>query len=77
MTAAWSKGKTRHYAYYRCGTRGCEAKDSSVPRARMEDGFAGILQSLQPTKGLFDLAKAMLRDAWDMRLQASQNAKQE
>lgn len=48
-----------------------------MPRAKMEDAFAEILQSLQPTKGLFDLAKAMLRDAWDMRLQAAQAAKQE
>lgn len=77
MTAAWSKGKYRHYAYYRCGTRGCEAKDNSVPRAVMEGGFADILKTLQPTKGLFDLAKAMLRDAWDMRLQAAQSAKAE
>lgn len=26
MTAAWSKGCRKHYAYYRCETRGCEAK---------------------------------------------------
>lgn len=77
MTAAWSKGMTRHYAYYRCETRGCVAKSKSVPRGKMEDGFAEILKTLQPTKGLFDLAKAMLRDAWDMRLQAAQSAKDE
>ena len=67
MTAAWSKGKYRHYAYYRCETRGCEAKSKSVPRAKMEDGFAEILKGLQPAKGLFELAKAMLVDAWEMR----------
>ncbi len=43
MTAARSKGKYRHYAYHRCETRGCEAKSKSVPRAKMEDGFAEIL----------------------------------
>jgi len=77
MTAAWSKGKYRHYAYYRCETRGCEAKSKSVPRAKMEEGFAEILQGLQPTSGLFEVAKAMLCDAWDMRLATAQNEKGE
>ena len=67
MTAAWSKGKYRHYAYYRCETRGCEAKSKSVPRAKMEESFAEILKGLEPAKGLFELAKAMLIDAWEMR----------
>ncbi len=34
MTAAWSKGRYRHYPYYLCMTRGCEAKSKSVPRAK-------------------------------------------
>ena len=68
MTAAWSKGCRRHYAYYRCETRGCEAKSKSIPRAKLEDSFAEIMKSLQPAKGLFKIAKAMMRDAWDMKL---------
>ncbi len=39
----------------------------------MEDAFEGVLKSLEPAKGLFDLAKAMLRDAWDMRLASATN----
>ncbi|MEP3847439.1 MAG: recombinase family protein [Paracoccaceae bacterium] len=77
MTAAWSKGKYQHYAYYRCVTRGCEMKGKSVPRAKMEDGFEEILKGLQPAQGLFELAKAMLRDAWDMRLATAQGDKDE
>ena len=68
MTGAWSKGKYRHYAYYRCQTRACDNKGKSIPVAKMEEGFNSILQSMQPAKGLFELAKAMLRDAWNMRL---------
>ena len=69
MTAAWSKGKYRHYAYYRCETRGCEAKSKSVPKAKMEEAFEGDHEEpCNLPRGLFDLAKAMLRDAWDMRL---------
>lgn len=77
MTAAWSKGCRRYYAYYRCETRGCEAKSKSIPRAKMEDGFAEILKGLQPAKGFFDLAKAMLRDAWDLRFSLAQGEKEE
>jgi site-specific DNA recombinase len=76
MTGAWSKGKTKYYAYYRCETRGCEAKGKSVPRAKMEDGFAEIMKGMEPTKGLFELAKAMMRDAWDMRLASAQSDKE-
>lgn len=58
MTGAWSKGKYRHYAYYRCQTRACDNKGKSIPVAKMEEGFDSILQSMQPAKGLFELAKA-------------------
>jgi site-specific DNA recombinase len=77
MTGAWSKGKYRHYAYYRCETRGCEAKSKSIPRAKLEDGFAEIMRRLEPGEGLFELAKAMLRDAWEMKLADAQGAKAE
>ena len=76
MTAAWSKGCRRHYAYYRCQTRNCEAKGKSVPKAKLEDGFAEILKKMEPAHGLFELAKAMLRDAWNMRLVIAHNEKE-
>lgn len=75
MTGAWSKGCRRHYAYYRCETRGCEAKSKSVPRAKLESGFAEIMKNLQPTSGLFKVATAMMRDAWDMRIAEAESAK--
>ncbi len=43
----------------------------------MEDAFAEIMEGLQPARGLFELAKAMLRDAWDMRLAISHGEKDE
>jgi hypothetical protein len=49
MTAAWSKGCRRHYPYYFCMTRGCEAKSKSVPRAKIEAAFADILKT--PSSG--------------------------
>ncbi|GKY88118.1 hypothetical protein STA1M1_19870 [Sinisalibacter aestuarii] len=67
----------RHYAYYRCETRGCEAKSKSIPRAKMENAFAEIMEGLQPARGLFELAKAMLRDAWEMKLTVAHGEKDE
>ncbi len=68
MTACWSKGKHRHYAYYLCDTRSCASSKKSVPRAKIEDGLESILQAMQPTPGLFAMAKAMFIDAWNARL---------
>ena len=76
MTGAWSKGKYRHYAYYRCQTRNCENKGKSVAAAKAEEGFLRILKGMQPVKELFDLATAMLKDAWGMRLALALNEKE-
>ncbi|WP_081904674.1 zinc ribbon domain-containing protein [Palleronia rufa] len=67
MTAAWSKGKYRRYAYYRCVTRNCDAKGKSVAKAKLEAGFEQIMQSLAPSRQLVELAGAMLADAWSHR----------
>ena len=77
MTAAWSKGCRRHYPCYFCMSRGCEAKSKAVPRAEIEAGFADILKTLQPSPELFKLAKAMFRDAWDMRLSQTEAQRME
>ncbi|MBU2606030.1 MAG: recombinase family protein [Alphaproteobacteria bacterium] len=69
MTGAWSKGCRRHYAYYLCVTRGCSLKGKSVPREKIEGGFEDVLKSLQPSAQLFALAKAMIKDAWNARLE--------
>ena len=76
MTACWSKGCRKHYPYYLCDTRGCPSHRKSVPRAKIEEGFGEILRSLQPTKELFALTKAMFKDAWDMRLAEAHRAKE-
>ena len=75
MTAAWSKGCRKHYAYYLCDTRGCELKRKSIPRAKIEDGFSDVLRRMQPSKQFFALAKQMFIDAWDMRLAEAHSAK--
>ena len=68
LTGAWSKGKYKHYAYYLCHTRGCEQFQKSIPKAKLENAFEAELKALQPTPGLFRVAAAMFRKAWDQRI---------
>ncbi len=67
LTSCWSKGKRKKYPYYFCFTKGCESYKKSIPRAKIEEGFSEIVRTLQPTKKLFDLAKAMFKYAWEQR----------
>jgi DNA invertase Pin-like site-specific DNA recombinase len=75
MTAAWSKGCRRYYPYYLCGTRDCPSKRKSIARAKIEDGFAEILSNLQPSRELFEVARAMFKDAWNMRMKEAESTK--
>ena len=69
LTACWSKSKTgKKHPYYLCPTKGCASYRKSIRRDDLEDALEGLLQRLQPTSELFTLAKAMFRDAWNMKL---------
>ena len=68
LTAAWAKGKNRHYPYYFCFTKGCENHRKSIARDRIEGDFEDLLAAMQPAPGLFGFVMAMFRDAWDQRL---------
>ncbi len=73
LTACWSKGKRKKYPYYLCDTKGCVSYRKSIRRDKIEGEFDEIVRSLQPSKGLFEIAKAMFRDAWDQRAVQSEN----
>ena len=55
----------------------CESERKSIPRDKVEDGFAEILKSLQPTRTVFTVAKAMFKDAWNMRLNQAHREKED
>ena len=77
LTACWSQGKNQKYPYYLCATKGCESYRKSIKRDELEEAFERVLERLEPSESLFRLAKAMFKDAWDMRLaQAKQATKQ-
>lgn len=68
LTSCWSKGKNQKYPYYLCPIKGCASYRKSIRRDDLEGEFEGLLSRLEPSQGLFQLTKAMFRDAWDMRL---------
>ena len=62
------KGKNGHYPYYLCRHRGCSDYAKSVPRAKMEDAFEAMLQSLTPARQLVDLATDAFRNLWNRQM---------
>jgi DNA invertase Pin-like site-specific DNA recombinase len=68
LTACWSKGRSAHYGYYLCDTRGCPETRKSIRKEKIEGEFEAILQSLKPTEGLFNLAFEMFRELWNAKL---------
>jgi len=67
MTAAWSKGKYKHYAYYLCDTRGCPEKRKSIPRAKIDHGVMSELKRLGRAPRMFEIARKMMVHIWERR----------
>ncbi len=65
-TSGWSKGKMgKKYPYYFCQQKQCSEYGKTIPRDRLEGDFANLLQTLQPTQTLFQIAASMFKQAWD------------
>lgn len=76
LTACWSKSKTgKRHPYYLCHNRSCESHRKSIRRDQIEGEFAQLLHSMTPTRELFALAKAMFKNAWNMRLEQAKTVK--
>ena len=72
MTSCWSTSKTgAKHPYYMCKEKSCASYRKSIRRDQLEGDFDTLLEGLQPSQGLFAVAKAMFKDAWDMRLAKS------
>lgn len=73
LTACWSKSKTgvRH-PYYLCHNRACISHRKSIRRDVIEGAVENALRTVSPGKSLFALARAMLKDLWDGRLESEQ-----
>ncbi|MEE4538258.1 MAG: zinc ribbon domain-containing protein [Erythrobacter sp.] len=78
LTACWSTSKTgKKHPYYLCKTKGCESYRKSIRREVLEGDFEGLLRSLEPSRNMFKLVRAMFKDAWDMRLAQAQGTAKE
>lgn len=74
LTASWSKGRSKRYAYYRCANSGC--KSINVQKSRIEQSFIELLRSLQPRSEYLRLFEAVVLDVWKGReAQATQEAR--
>jgi site-specific DNA recombinase len=68
LTACWSTGRSRRYAYYLCDTRHCPESRKSFRKEHVEGEFDTLLRELIPSTGMFNLAFALLRDLWSAKL---------
>lgn len=68
MTAAWSKGRSQKYPYYKCQTITCKNKGKGVRKEEVEDGIEEILLEVQPRSGVIALTEEILMDVWNKRI---------
>lgn len=60
LTASWSKGRNRRYAYYHC----FKCKKMNVPKEQLETLFFEHLNKLKPSPESIRLFKAVMLDSW-------------
>lgn len=69
MTGSWSRGRTKMYRFYRCNTQSCVRHNKSVSGDRLDEDFKKLLKIVYPKTGAIQLAKAVLLDLWEKRVQ--------
>ena len=74
LTAGWSKGKSKRYAYYRCQG---PCKAPSIAADKVHDGAADYLTSITPTKDGLEAFLALLRRTYYQRVARLQKRKDE
>ena len=74
LTSCWTKGRSAHYPYYLCHGKGCASYGKSIRRDELEGEFEALLGTLKPTPKLFEMAKAMLEQVWEYRLETAKTA---
>ena len=65
LTGGWSKGRRKHYAYYRCHHHGCDERGKGIPVQTLNQRFEDILKALTPAPPLLEMVKAMFARAWE------------
>jgi site-specific DNA recombinase len=65
LTAGWSKGRSKHYGFYRCWAKGCGAV--KVRKEIIEGHFVGLLSQMEPTAQLLADLPDLVRNRWQKR----------
>jgi len=65
LTASWSKGRTKPYAYYHCANGSCKSRN--IPKTLLEDEFLRLIEQLQPKAEYLDLFREIVLDVWRQR----------
>ncbi len=67
LTAGWSKGRHKKYAYYLCNAESCCHYGLSVPRKELHDSFVALLQTITPKESFLKLFETSFVEVWDNR----------
>ena len=63
LTGSFSRGRTRRYGYYHCGSCGRQR----IPKRQLESDFLALLEGLRPDEDLLKLWRAIVLDVWQER----------
>ncbi|GAB4182347.1 MAG: hypothetical protein Tsb002_03500 [Wenzhouxiangellaceae bacterium] len=77
LTACWSKGRNKHYAYYYCYNKACSASGDAIKREVLEAEFEALVQRLRPSASLHKAASAMISTWWGYRHEQLQALQQQ
>lgn len=68
LTASWSKGRSKKYAYYRCPSSSCVVPQKSIPKAVLEERFLDLLSVTKPTPGVLKLTRKLAEEVWSEKI---------
>ncbi len=72
LTAGWSKGRTKHYPYYRCAN-GC--KHTSIRAEKLDEAVIELLQTITPKKECLELFTQYVVEEYNHRLTTLKKAR--
>ncbi len=68
LTSCWSKSKTgAKHPYYMCFNKDCVSHRKSIRRDKIEGEFEALLEALEPSPTLANIAKSMFTHGWEIQ----------
>ena len=64
ITSAWSKGRTKSYAYYMCHNKKCSCYGKSIPKDLIEKQFKVLLKKHKLRKEISDVIGCVFESVW-------------